>query len=267
MLSSYLSIAVLAIPSFVIYTVFSKRLGRHFGLVVEHLYMLGLGRWGHVKLLLWEKRSMMVLDEKDDSDEDIVPPPNFHTAITSLTVCNEKLKIFVIASFADNLTYLILSPNSGCCCLVDPGDSENVFFALSQIELSIVPKRLNLQAILLTHKHWDHSAGCAAIKACFSSAKIYCGANEKFPGVDVDLKHGDLIELGEEIKIDTVAVPSHTRGSVIFYLRDIGNNDRVQHSAMFTGDTLFSGGCGAPFESGITDLVPMQRCFVELLVR
>ena len=84
--------------------------------------------------------------------------------------------------------------------------------------------------------------------------------------MDVPLKDKDVVDVCDDIKVDVVAVPSHTRGSVIYFLRggNVGGGNR--HSAMFTGDTLFSGGCGAPFESGLTSVYPMRRCFVELLL-
>jgi hypothetical protein len=46
------------------------------------------------------------------------------------------------------------------------------------------------------------------------------------------------------------AVPCHTRGSVLF--RIPGFNQR--RDAVFTGDTLFCGGCGAPFEGDATSM-------------
>ena len=55
------------------------------------------------------------------------------------------------------------------------------------------------------------------------------------------------------------AVPCHTRGSVLFRIPGFDH----RRDAVFTGDTLFCGGCGAPFEG---DATSMQVSMVQILL-
>ena len=105
------------------------------------------------------------------------------------------------------------------------------------------------EAVLLTHGHYDHVAGCKAMQEQ-SDVKIYCGEGEdkfifsednravlgmnipKFT-IDKTLKDGEELELCG-LKIKVIATPGHTPHGVS-YLID-GN--------LFTGDTLFKGSIG-----------------------
>ncbi|MDE6557830.1 MAG: MBL fold metallo-hydrolase [Clostridia bacterium] len=108
---------------------------------------------------------------------------------------------------------------------------------------------LKVEAVLLTHGHFDHIAGCAEILK-HTDAKIYCGEgedefifseeNRSIFGVNIPkfeiyktLKDGEELDLcGMRIKV--ISTPGHTPHGVS-YLID-GN--------LFTGDTLFKGSIG-----------------------
>ena len=232
----------------------------HFGLVVEHLYMLRLGGWGHVKLMNYGKKEFALPPTNPESPEK--QPPPLHSMLTGISL-TETIKVFIVPSFVDNLTYVIVNINTGVAAIVDPGDEENVVYGLHQIQASIKPNEIDVRAILLTHKHWDHVAGVPGVKKMFPGATCYCGASENSPFADSHVKNNDTITVSD-LQFHVVAVPAHTRGSCIFFLR---KSDKEGFSAIFTGDTLFGGGCGASFEAGLSNAYSMRRCFAEIVVQ
>lgn len=102
------------------------------------------------------------------------------------------------------------------------------------------PSGLKLTHILNTHHHWDHTGGNEELKARYGATVIGPAADrDRIPGIDVALRDGERYSLGaaEFLTLDT---PGHTRGHVTYYFPGA--------KAMFSGDTLFSLGCGRFFE-------------------
>ena len=69
------------------------------------------------------------------------------------------------------------------------------------------------------------------------------------------VKHGDQFKMGD-VEISCLFTPCHTTGHICYYVTQ--DNDRI----VFTGDTLFLGGCGRFFE-GTAEM--MYRAMVEIL--
>ena len=82
----------------------------------------------------------------------------------------------------------------------------------------------------------------------YKGIKVY-GGDERVPGVNVILKDGDRFRLGE-LEINAIKTPGHTTSSISFNVIDHSTNQR----AVFTGDTLFVGGCGRFFEGTAQDM-------------
>jgi glyoxylase-like metal-dependent hydrolase (beta-lactamase superfamily II) len=91
---------------------------------------------------------------------------------------------------------------------------------------------LRLRFVLDTHVHADHVTGAQALKQATGAITCVCGDCGTW-GYDRELEDGDVVVFGGE-RIDVIATPGHTPGSVCFHWRD----------AVFTGDTLLIGGCG-----------------------
>jgi len=86
------------------------------------------------------------------------------------------------------------------------------------------------------------------------------GADDNVPGCTKPVKDGDQINLFDgKIKLTCLHTPCHTRGSICYYLEAEGCVDGDQHASemkseymlvsnlnrcVFTGDTVFVGGCG-----------------------
>ena len=137
-----------------------------------------------------------------------------------------------IPAFADN--YLWLLHNGKRALIVDPGDAEPVLRALEQSELQ-------LESILVTHHHADHTGGVDALRNA-TGATVYGPASERIPAPFKPLREGDSVHsLGLDFVV--LDVPGHTAGHIAFYTPDMDGKP-----LLFCGDTLFSGGCGRLFE-------------------
>ncbi|MBM4024878.1 MAG: hydroxyacylglutathione hydrolase [Planctomycetes bacterium] len=133
-----------------------------------------------------------------------------------------------------NLTYLHRCGADGVF-VVDPNDAATVLRALQQHDLS-------LAAILATHHHWDHVAGVADLQA--QTGCRFIGVDRALvPAPDRIAAHGSVLTIGDAT-IHVIATPGHTRNSVCYYVPAQGDESPV----VYTGDTLFVGGCGRLLE-------------------
>ena len=140
----------------------------------------------------------------------------------------------IILTCGDNYIYLYPYDESRAF-VVDPGDASAVSSALGM-------QGLTLTTVLLTHHHWDHTAGVAELKSQTGCEVV--GPNEQRIGsIDRVVTEGDALTLGTS-EITVLATPGHTRTSVCFLMTP----DPGEPGVIWTGDTLFVGGCGRPME-------------------
>ncbi len=111
--------------------------------------------------------------------------------------------------------------------VVDPGESTPVIEFLNQ-------HKLNLQAILITHTHFDHIDGIPTLKAAFPQAVIYGPAKNQHSSIESGLFEDDVILLSTDFALSVLETPGHTANHISFY----------NEQALFCGDTLFTAGCG-----------------------
>ena len=143
------------------------------------------------------------------------------------------MKIEIIKCLQDNFSYLIFDEKSNKISVVDPSESSPVINFLEK-------KKLNLNYILNTHHHFDHIGGNLDLKKKYNSKIIgFEGDKNRIPGIDIALSDNQNYKIGSlEFKI--IHIPGHTSGHICFYF----HNNKVA----FTGDTIFSLGCGRIFE-------------------
>lgn len=144
-----------------------------------------------------------------------------------------KLEFHQFPTRSDNYGVLIHDPETGATAAIDAPDAQDLLAALEETGWT-------LSDILVTHHHFDHTAGIEAVKRK-TGCTVTGPAREagSIPGLDVEVKEGDTVEVGgaQATVIDT---PGHTRGHISYYFPD--------DAAVFVGDTLFSVGCGKLLE-------------------
>ncbi len=148
------------------------------------------------------------------------------------------IDITIIPIIEDNYAYFLQS-SDGTTAILDPGEAAPI--------ISLIEERnLTLDYILLTHHHWDHVNGIPALKQKYNP-KVVAPEKQKdrIKGVDQTLSDGDLFQLGNE-KARVIETSGHTIGEICYYFAD--------SKALFTGDTLFSMGCGRLFEGSAKDM-------------
>ncbi|MEE9338906.1 MAG: hydroxyacylglutathione hydrolase [Methylococcaceae bacterium] len=143
------------------------------------------------------------------------------------------LEIIQLPVLSDNYIYIIHEPNSKETAVVDPAIAQPVIDLLNG-------KGWNLNYILNTHHHSDHVGANLELKKQTGCQIIGFGQDaQRIPGIDITLKQGDEVKLGNQIA-KVIATPGHTLGHIVYYF--------AESLALFCGDTLFSMGCGRLFE-------------------
>ena len=144
-----------------------------------------------------------------------------------------KLSVHQFRCRSDNFGLLLHDPETGLCASIDTPDGETIWHELET-------KGWQLTHIFNTHHHYDHVPGNEMLKER-SGCTIVGSKNDaqRIPGIDQLLEDGDAYEFGANT-ITMLETPGHTLGSVCFFVEP----DHI----LFTGDTLFSMGCGRLFE-------------------
>ena len=143
------------------------------------------------------------------------------------------MKIQIIPCLHDNYSYLVIDEKNNIACAIDPSEAKPIIKYLEK-------KNINLKYILNTHHHYDHVGGNQELKKKYNARVIgYRGDKDRIPEIDT-LVDDQEIWKQESFEAKIIHIPGHTLGHVCFYF--------FNEEAAFTGDTLFSLGCGKIFE-------------------
>ena len=154
-----------------------------------------------------------------------------------------KIQALQVGSIGTNC-YLLCDETTHTCAVVDPGgEPELILSAVEKLGCAV-------DKILLTHGHYDHTGGVAALAEALPPTAIYIHeADFDFPNVQLFplkaelsripfggvnfYKEGDRLTVGA-LELQVLHTPGHSKGSVTLKVGDV----------LFCGDTLFAGSCG-----------------------
>jgi hydroxyacylglutathione hydrolase len=146
------------------------------------------------------------------------------------------MRIVPVPQLADNYAYLLIADGSSEAAVVDVAEAEAVLDEAARLGVRV-------SAILSTHHHFDHVGGNEDLVARLAPDAVrvfgYAGDRERIPCLSDPLEDGarfSVAGLGGR----AIFIPAHTRGHLAYHFE--------REAAVFTGDTMFAGGCGRLFE-------------------
>tara|TARA_B100001063_G_scaffold96847_1_gene90465 strand:+ start:761 stop:1480 length:720 start_codon:yes stop_codon:yes gene_type:complete len=143
------------------------------------------------------------------------------------------MRIEIIPCLQDNYSYVIIDESNNYACVVDPSESTPIINYLEN-------KNIKLKYILNTHHHYDHIGGNKDLKKKFGSTVVgFKEDSNRIPGIDIKLENNQIWK-AENFVAKIIHIPGHTSGHICFHF--------FEEKIVFTGDTLFSLGCGRIFE-------------------
>ena len=152
------------------------------------------------------------------------------------------MDVVPVPQLADNYAYLVVDPESREAAVVDCAEAPAVLDEVSR-------RGVRLTTVLATHHHFDHVGGNQDLLAAVPGLRIFGSADDapRIPGITDRVRNGDGVAVGG-LRGGVLMIPAHTSGHVAYHF--------AQARAVFTGDTLFAGGCGRLFEG---DAAQMMR--------
>jgi hydroxyacylglutathione hydrolase len=143
------------------------------------------------------------------------------------------MKIQIIKCLQDNYSYLIIDETNLNACVIDPSEAKPIIDFVKN-------NKINLKYILNTHHHHDHVGGNIELKKKYNSKVIgFKDDRDRIPEIDTLVNDQEIWE-EDNFEAKIYHIPGHTSGHIAFHF--------FKENKIFTGDTLFSLGCGRIFE-------------------
>ena len=143
------------------------------------------------------------------------------------------LNIEIVTCLNDNYSYILHDTETNIVAIIDPSEFDPCDQAINK-------KLKKLDYILNTHHHFDHVGGNEQLKEKYKSRILGFELDkDRIPGIDIVLQEKQNFNIGNTI-FEVIFIPGHTKGHIAFYSE--------KAKIVFTGDTLFSLGCGKVFE-------------------
>ena len=149
------------------------------------------------------------------------------------------MRVEIIPCLQDNYSYLIIDESNKTASVIDPSEAKPIINFIEK-------ENINLKYILNTHHHYDHIGGNKDLKKKYNSVVIgYKDDASRIPGIDILLKNNQIWK-ADNFEAKIMHIPGHTTGHISFHF--------FKEKLIFTGDTLFSLGCGKIFEGTYQDM-------------
>ena len=149
------------------------------------------------------------------------------------------MRVEIIPCLRDNYSYLIINENNNDACVVDPSEAKPVIDFINK-------NNINLKYILNTHHHYDHIGGNKELKEKYNATVVgFKNDAKRIPEIDV-LVEDNQVWKKDNFEVKIIHIPGHTTGHICFYF--------YKEKLLFSGDTLFSLGCGKIFEGTYKDM-------------
>jgi len=143
------------------------------------------------------------------------------------------MKIEIIKCLHDNYAYILIDETNSLSIVIDPSESKPI---IDYVEKN----KLNLKFILNTHHHFDHVGGNKELKKKYNLKVIgFKGDKNRIPEIDISLNDKEIWR-NNNFETKIYHIPGHTSGHICYHF--------FKQNILFTGDTLFSLGCGRIFE-------------------
>ena len=143
------------------------------------------------------------------------------------------MNVEIIKCLKDNYSYLVIDEKNQSACVIDPSEAKPIINFIEK-------NKIHLKFILNTHHHYDHVGGNKELKKKYNTKVIgFEEDKNRIPEIDICLKDRDVWR-NNNFEFKIFHIPGHTLGHVCFNF--------FKEKLLFTGDTLFSLGCGRIFE-------------------
>ena len=143
------------------------------------------------------------------------------------------MNVEIIKCLKDNYSYLVIDEKNQSACVIDPSEAKPIINFIEK-------NKIHLKFILNTHHHYDHVGGNKELKKKYNTKVIgFEEDKDRIPEIDIFLKDRDVWK-NNNFEFKIFHIPGHTLGHVCFNF--------FKEKLLFTGDTLFSLGCGRIFE-------------------
>lgn len=142
------------------------------------------------------------------------------------------MNVIPVPCYIDNYAWIVYCSKSHEAIIIDACEGIPLLKKLDEIQAKLV-------AIYCTHHHADHTDGLPELLEVWPEANVFCHTSDlsRITAATDGLVDGDTVDFcGMQGQV--LHTPGHTLGSVCYYVDE----------NLFTGDTLFSAGCGRMFE-------------------